>query len=694
MHWIRILALAVLPALALDAAGVPAKGTEILWDRYGVPHIVAPDHASLFYAYGYAQMEAHGDLLLRLYGRARGRGAEYFGEEYLESDRWVRRNGIPAIARAWARQQSPEFAPLLRAFAAGINGWADENRRELDASARAVLPVTTADVLAHALRVIHFDWLVSPTSLQRMVELGDTGEAHGSNGWAIAPSRSASGNTMLVSNSHLSWEDLHTYFEVHLQAPGVNSYGAVWVGFPTLRLCFNDRLGWTQTTNRFDGADLYRLTLKDGGYVLDGKVRPFETEEQTIRVRQPDGTLREERLTLRRTVHGPVMVERDGLVAALRVTALDRPGMLEQFWRMGLARNLAEFEQAMKIQQLPIFNTMYADREGHILYLYNGAIPVRPKGDLKFWSGLVPGDRSELIWSTIHPYQDLPRIVDPPGGFVQNCNDQPWSAAFPLALDATDFPPYFPLPSEFTLRGLHSLRLLSGSKKLSFEDLKAAKHSTRVELADRILDDLLAHARKSESERVKRAAEVLSRWDRRTEAQSAGALLFHRFAEEASPTWHSSEPYAVPFDPRRPLETPRGLKDPAKALAALEKVAAELEKTYGRLDVRWGDAVRFRRGTLDLPANGGSGNMGVVRTANPGRFVDGRAPAVFGDSYIAVVEFGETVRAEALLAYGNWSRRGSRHIEDQLRLMAAKQLRPVWRERKEIEANLESRKVF
>src|ERR1700722_9483263 len=100
-----------------------AKGTEILWDHYGIPHIFAPDHASLFYAYGYAQMEAHSELLTRLYTQARGRAAELYGEQYLESDRWVRVNGIPERAKQWATQQSPEFAPLLAAFVEGLNAW-------------------------------------------------------------------------------------------------------------------------------------------------------------------------------------------------------------------------------------------------------------------------------------------------------------------------------------------------------------------------------------------------------------------------------------------------------------------------------------------------------------------------------------------------------------------------------------------
>src|SRR5262245_38333297 len=307
--------------VAVPAAAVPAKGTEILWDKYGIPHIMAPDSPSLFYAYGYAQMEAHSELLLRLYAQARGRGAEFYGESYLASDRWIRTNGVPARARQWATQQSPDFAPLLAAFVQGLNGWASEHREALSAPARNVLPVSVEDVLAHGLRVIHYDWIINSSKLDARLRRAAV-DTHGSNAWAIAPARSANGHAMLMSNSHLEWGDMHTYFEVQLKAPGVSSYGAVWVGFPVLRQCFNDYLGWTQTTNSPDEADLYRLTLKDGGYVLDGKTMEFDVEQQVIKIRNADGTMREEPLTVRRTVHGPVVANRDGATVAMRVAAL------------------------------------------------------------------------------------------------------------------------------------------------------------------------------------------------------------------------------------------------------------------------------------------------------------------------------------------------------------------------------------
>jgi len=689
------IALLVSAASVLTLSGAPAKPSEILWDRYGVAHIFAPDHTSLFYAYGYAQMEAHSALLIRLYQQSRGRAAEFYGEQYLESDKWVRVNGITARAKQWAVQQSPEFAPLLVAFADGLNAWGKEHNRELSEVERAAFPFTAQDVLAHGLRVIHYDWLTNARTVATRIRRDDA-DVHGSNEWAIAPSHSANGHAMLMSNSHLQWSDIHTYFEVQLTAPGVTSYGVVWVGVPVLRQCFTDYLGWTQTTNRPNGADLYRLVLRDGGYVLDGKVREFEAAQEEIKVRQKDGSLRVQPLAIRRSAHGPVVAERDGSAFALRVAALDRPRWFEQFWKMGLARNFEEFQIALHMQQLPLFNTAYADRDGHIMYLYNASVPVRPRGDYAFWSGVVPGDRSELIWdySKVVPYDGLPKVIDPPSGWVQNSNDTPWTSAYPRLLDPANFAPYIAPAIGITQRAQRGTRILSTKQKMTFDDVKAGKLSTHVETADQFADDLITAARSVGNERAKRAADVLAQWDRAADNESDGTLLFYRFLLAAGTGFSSIGGYSVPSDERRPLDTPRGFKDPARAVQALDKAAADLEKQYGTLHVKWGDVVRLRRGTTDLSGNGAPSLMGAIRTADLAPFVDGRTEVIGGDTFYAVVEFSNPIHAEALLGYGNWSKPGSKHVEDQLPLFSKKQMRPVWKARSQIEANLESRKVF
>ena len=698
-RWPSALALVlalVLGGLAVPAraADVPAKGTEILWDRYGIPHIFAPDHPSLFYAYGYAQMEAHAELLVRLYAQARGRGAEFYGEQYLADDRWVRTNGLPALAKQWSAGQSAEFAPLIRAFAAGLNAWAAEHKGDLSAAAQAVLPLTVEDVYAHGLRTIQFDWIVSPRRLEQRLARYDN-DVHGSNEWAIAPSRSASGKALLLSNSHLQWGDIHTYFEVQLSAPGVTSYGAVWVGFPVLRQCFTEYVGWTQTTNNPSESDLYRLVLKDGGYVLDGQVKPFEARTESIKVREGNGQLREVPITIRRSVHGPVVAESRGAPIAMRVASLDRPRLFEQFWRMGLAKNLAEWETAMKMQQLPLFNTAYADRDGHIMYVYNATLPVHPTGDYRFWQGVVPGDRSDLIATAIHPWEAVPKVLDPPTGWVQNSNDMPWTSVYPMVLDSTKFAAGFAAPQGITQRAQRGIRILSTApEKMTFEDIKKGKLDTHVETADQFVDEIVTTARSMGSDRAKKAADLLASWDRQAETGSEGTLLFYQFITAAGQASDAIGGFKVPTDDRRPLETPRGFKDPAKAMALLDKVAGEVEKEYGTLAVKWGDVMRFRRGKADVPGNGAPSSLGAIRTINVGPFVNGKTEAVSGDTFFAVIEFSTPQRGEALLGYGNWSKAGSKHVEDQLPLLSRKEMRPIWRDRKTIEANLEGRKVF
>lgn len=678
------------------ATTLPETGTEILWDTYGIPHIFAPDHPSLFYAYGYAQMEAHGELLVRLYAQARGRGAEFYGDSLLASDRWVRTNGIPQKASQWAAGQSPEFGALIRAFASGLNAWADRHPDVLSAAAKGVLPLTPEDVYAHGLRIIHYDWLAREQTVYRKARQQPI-EIHGSNGWAIGPSKSASGNAMLMSNSHLPWSDSDTYFEVQLTAPGVTSYGAVWVGFPVLRQCFTEFVAWTQTTNGPTGADVYRLRLQDDGYMLDGKVQPFDVEEQIIKVRQADGSLRDVPHTIRRSVHGPVFSDRRGVTVALRVVPADRPRLFEQFWRMSLAKNLAEFREAMRMQHLPIFHTMYADRDGHIMYVYNAAPPVRTQGDHAFWNGVIPGDRSDLIaGDDIVPFDELPQVIDPPSGWVQNSNDSPWTATYPMLLDPSQHRPYIAPPPSHTPRSQRGIRMLSESGKITLADLREMKLSTRSEIADHFVDDLVAAARRHGSAKAKEAAEILAKWDRQGETTSDGTLLFLRFAQAAGNRFENIGGYAVDADARQPKTTPRGFADPEKAVALLEREARRLEDEYDTMHVIWGDVIRLRRGALDLPGNGMPSNLGGIRTIGIGPFVNGTAEIRSGDTFYAVIEFSKTGPpiGEALLGYGNWSRVGSKHVDDQLALASQKKMRPILRSREKIGRNLESRVVF
>lgn len=670
-------------------APAPAR-TEILWDRWGVPHVYGRSTRELLRAFGWAQAESHGDLLLRLYAQSRGSAAGYWGERYLDSDRMVATMGIPDRARAWYAAQPPEYRLALDAFAEGINAYARAHPERIGEEVKGVLPVSAVDVLAHVQRVVYFNFFSDPEGIA--TSLPRSGSSAGSNAWAIGPSRSASGHALLLANPHLPWSGPFTWYEAQVVGPGVDAYGAALVGFPFLGVAFNDHLGWTHTVNTIDGADLYELTLVEGGYLWNGSVRPFETREATLRVRQPDGRLREEKLTVRSSVHGPVLGERNGKALAYRVAGIEEPGMVEQYWRMARARTLAEFEAALGRLQLPMFTVMYADRAGNIMHVFNGRVPARSRGDWAFWSGTVRGDTSATLWTSTHPYRDLPRVLNPPSGWLQNANDPPWTTTFPSVLSAESYPAYM-APRGMALRPQRSAKLVMADSSISLEEMIAYKHSTRVEAADRLLAGLLADAQKGGAT-ARRAAEVLAAWDRNADAGSRGAVLFQRWLSEYAARRASGSLYAVPWREDAPLSTPDGLADPAVAVAALEAAADSVRKAYGSLDVALGEVNRLHRDTVDLPASGGSDELGVFRALWSAPAGDGRFQAYGGDSYVAAVEFSTPVRARVLLTYGNASQPGSPHRVDQLPLFARKELRPVWRTRAEVAANLEAREAF
>ena len=687
MHRLLVFAFAV----SLSAA---PRGVEILWDRYGVAHVYANDAEGLFFGYGYAQMQSHGDLILKLYGESRGRAAEYWGEKNLENDRWVLTNGIPERGRAWYQQQTPEFRGYLEAFALGMNEYARRHPDSLDAERKRVLPITGADPLIHVHRIVHFTYM---SSARRVVSAA-TGRPlvsdAGSNAWALAPAHTSAGKTMMIMNPHLPWMDWYTYYETHLVAPGMNLYGASQVGFPVLRFVFSDYLGFTQTVNSIDGSDLYKLTLRGAGYVFDGKTRSFETETRTIKVRQPSGLLREEKLLIRRSVHGPVVWDKDGLILAQRTAALDRPFLLEQYWKMATAHNFEEYQGQLRRLEVPTFNITYGDRDGHVMYMFNGALPKRKQGDLAYWAGILPGDTSDTLWTSLHTYDELPKVIDPPTGWVQNTNDPPWSATYPIQLDPAKFPAYT-AGREYSFRTMRSIRMVSEHPKLSFDEMVKLKFSTRLELADRILDDLIAAASKSSSGEAQGAAIVLKDWDRETESASRGGLLFQLFAQKfMGSTFASRANFAVPQDYRQPLTTPRGLKDPEAAIKMLAEAAREAQKMYGSIDPPWGDFMRIKRGATDLPGNGAPGGLGAFRVLQYAPATSAKRAAMMGDTFVACIEFTSPPHAQVLVSYGNSSQPGSPHAEDQLGLLSRKEMRTAWRERKEVEANLESKDVF
>jgi acyl-homoserine-lactone acylase len=749
-HW-RAAVLLLLPALTWSAPDLESGSHgEILWDNYGIPHVYASDVEGVIRGYGYAQMEAHAETLLSNLARARGRAAEYFGAgpagAFVQSDIQVRTFDIPSRAQRWLVEGGELQRDYLEAAVAGMNEYAALHGDTIAPAFRQLLPIVPEDVLANFQLTVNFTFQSEQSGVPQLLSAWQSGQiaavspagqvAHaardGSNGWALAPRLSAAGHAMLMGNPHLPWGNnqpiqglgLYQWFEANLVVgepghPRLNAEGASFVGAPFLGIGYTDQLGWTHTNNTIKNADLYELTLTGPDtYLWEGLPRAFEHRSDSIKILQPDGSTVTRALDVVSSVHGPVITQpRGNKVLALRVAGLDAPSPVAQYWAMIRAHDLQQFIDANSALQMPFFNVIYADRDGHIMYVFGGRQPVRSGGSFYDWAGILPGDRASALWTETLEWEQLPRAIDPPGGFVQNGNDAPWTATFPQVIRTADFPAWI-APLQMDLRPQHGASFLLSKPSFTVADLLAGKMSTRMVLADRLAPDLIQAALASNNTSAVAAANVLAAWDHSADASSRGALLFEAWydayaanpavpKDSSLPLYYTYPAFRVPYDPADPLHTPQGLAETAVAVQTLIAVAQKVQSLYGALDVPWGSVHRTVLATRDPtlqgviplsndPESGPDDVFGPVRTVWPFPAPDGRSIWHYGgDGYVQLVEFTpKGARAQALLSYGNWSRPGSPHITDQLPLFDAKQLRPVLRTRADVEAAAVARESY
>jgi len=657
--------------------------TEILWDNYGVPHIYGKNSREMYYAFGWAQMTNHANLMLKLYGQARGRAAEYWGDKYFDSDKQILLFKLPELAKSGYLKQNDELKSYIDAFVKGINDYAAAHPEMIGEELKQVLPVTVYDIISHTIRITCLEFLAAEDigTVKQMT-------SSGSNAIAIAPSKSASKNSLLITNPHLPWTDYFMWFEAHLNSPGFNAYGIALVGMPSISMAFNNDLGWALTVNPIDASDRYELYLKEDGYLLDKKTVPFERKQVLIKVRQDDGTLKEQSVEFKYSLQGPVVGEKGNKAYAVRIAGLNNYRIFEQYHKMAESKNLADFESAVKMLQNPMFNIIYADKAGNILYVFNGNVPIRKVGDVAFWKGTIDGTDSKYIWQETHPYEDLPKLLNPASGFLQNCNDPPWTCTDPPVLNPQNYPAYMAPVGTF-MRPQRAVNMIKNNPSVSFDQLVACKLNTGMEAADRFLDDLLKAVEKYPDTAAVRAAGVLRLWDKKTEKDSKGAVLFAAWWDLLN-----SNMFDTPWNPKEPNTTPYGIKDQKLAVDLLVNAAAAVQKKYGSLTIAWGDVYRFRMYGKDYPANGGPGEYGIVRTIYFADDNDNKKRAIAGETYVAVIEFGTKVKAQVLLSYGNATQPGSKHLGDQLIMLSEKKLRPALLEKADILKNIEKREFL
>ncbi len=423
----------------------------------------------------------------------------------------VRTEGIPTRARVWLATGGEEQADIIQAFAEGVNAYAKCHGDSIDPSFRQVLPFVPTDVTAGIQYLVHFHFMPGQDNLPALISAWQTGGISaanavacnftpgcpnvtavarndtpgGSNGWAIAPTKSASGNAILMGNPHQPWGNntplpglgISQLMEANLvigdpENPDLNASGVVFAGGPFIAIGYSDEIGWTHH-NTIQNTNLYELTLNPNGtYNFGGIPLPLLHRTDTIKIRQADGSLSSQNIDIFSSVHGPIVAPPNNTnpnkALALRVAGLRQPSVVTQYWRMIQAHNLEEFIDANAALQMPFFNVIYADRDGHILYLFGGRQPVRQGGDWGKYSGVLDGNDPSLLWTRTFKWSELPRAIDPPGGFVANSNNPPWTSTFPQT--DTNNPAKFPAyvaPQFMELRAQNGADFLLSRKSLT-----------------------------------------------------------------------------------------------------------------------------------------------------------------------------------------------------------------------------------
>lgn len=678
-------------------------------DDFGIPHILAQTEEAAAFAFGYAQAEDHAAEIGRRYIRARGQEALYFGAGGNENDfRMAQFDNLAEASRA-LDDISDLYRRLIAAYAAGVNRYVAGHRTELPPWMPTITP---ADVLAssRAGAVNSLGGPSLPRQLRQKYERSTSTEAGdlatddnpwldrpGSNAFALGGSRTASGKPILLGNPHLSWSSL--YWEAHVRVPGrIDFYGSTLVGIPVLRAGFNDRLGFVTTNNAPDLDDVFALELdpeKPDHYRFDGRSRRLHERDVTIQVRNDDGTVRTESRTVWTSALGPVIYRTAGRAFVVKSTRLDAHSYFEGFYLLSRARSLDEWLAAMRKNLVPTSNFTYADADGNILYLWNGRVPVRPNGgDYRLD---VPAATRRDLWRGLHEVDDLPRLLNPPGGYVQNANNPPRFVSLRDPIDMSGYPSYFERGT-LALRPQLALDLLDGQSTLGVADVIRLKYNTRMLLAERVKRPLIAAARSVEhpSEELRAALEALEAWDDRVSADSRGAVLFQRFWDEYARAVR--EPFETPWNEANPTSTPFGLSDPAEAVRQLELAVRATREAYGSERVAWGDVNRFRFGALDLPGDGASGTYGTFRVMRydplegtalrvAGNVVNGQPLEGFGDAWVLLVDFSQPVTGWSVLAYGQTTNLASRHSRDQIPIFASHDLRRAWYTEEEIRSH-------
>ena len=674
-------------------------------DIYGVPHITGIKDKDAAFGFGFAQTEddyeniefvikmARGELsdfnispdsLISLFNIISGSGdimENISAIEGVELDYLVKFLNTEDIALRLKKTVDPKILMYLKGYADGINYWAALNSNKID---KSLFPVTENDLLTGMIFRMplfygldyHIDQLVKLMSgdneqvvLQNELsnnKLVAAIKSHfkpsGSNAFAISKKRSADDDTMLVINSHQPLTGPVAWYEAHIKSDeGLNIMGGTFPGSPFIHVGFNEYLGWGATVNQPDLADIYELTINpenENQYLLDGSWKNLKVVKQEFKVKIFGPFNITYPLDMYFSDHGPVM--KNGQKAyALRYVGMNDANQASAWLKMNKATNFNEWQDSLKMQQIASLNLVYADKEDNIFFVHNMKSPIR---DFDYdWKSIIPGDKSNLIWSEFYTYEEIPKILNPDSGYIYSTNQSPFFVTdLNDNLKEENFPITMGFQSRITNRAHRAYELLDVDKKISWENLDRYKHDNKFSINSRqykFLQKIFSYD--FTEDRLIAAQNFLKNWNLGTDNENMHAAFGVCIV---APEWLAEIKKESQPDP----------------IKIFKDCVNEFEKNFNQLGVKWSEISFLERGKKMLPVQGGPD---VLRAIYSPRSEDGILKAVAGDGLYIYVNWDKLGQQSSTSVHqfgASTSVKESPHYDDQMELFVNEKLKKTF----------------
>ena len=684
-----------------------ARRVTITRDDWGIAHIYGKTDADAVFGMMYAQAEDDFNRVETNYLNSMGRLAEAEGEPAIYQDLRMKLFIDPDSMKTMYASSPVWLKKLMNAWADGLNFYLYKHPEVKPRAIKHFEPWMAltfsegsigGDIERVNLSQLQTFYGNGPVTAEPAPSVLPPPEPTGSNGMAVAPSNTVDHHALLLINPHTSF-----FFRSELQMTsdeGLDAYGAVTWGQFFVYQGFNTRVGWMHTSSGVNAITEYLETVEKKGdrfyYKYGNEERPMIVSTITVPYKTATG-MAEKKFTVYRTGHGPIIRKTDGRWVSIKLMQEPEKALIQSYTRTK-ATSYKAFRQTMELHTNSSNNTIYADGDGNIAYFHANFIPRR---DTSFdWNHPVDGSNPKTEWGSLLSIDQSPHLLNPKNGWLYNSNNAPWSAAGAYSPKKKDFPSYVETGGE-SARGLHAIRVLTDKKDFTVESLRAAAYDSYLPAFGIMIPPLVTawdDAPASNPLKTKLADQIamLRTWDFRWSVSSVPTSLavfwgdeLRRLVSPRATAGMSPENYTA------------NEGTPEQQLEALAAASDTLTSNFGSWKTPWGDINRYQRVTGDIvqPFNDSKPSIPVGFTSSWwGSLASfGARPypgtkkwyGTNGNSFVAVVEFGDSVRARAITAGGESGHPDSPHFNDEAERYSTGNLRTVYFYRSHLKGHTE-----